>query len=302
MSRRVTTPPQPRAALVATAIGALARATLMGLACSAPAPAAGLEPPPRVGIRGTELRLLDSAIIGERLEIDVSLPRGYEATSERYPVVYVLDAETNFGATSYIAHRLMKNGDIPKVLVVGIAYDTSYDDFYRKRARDLTPVPTQRLPDGGGATRFVRFLAEELFPFVDGHYRSRPGERALYGHSFGGLFADYVLLEYPDLFRRIISISPSIWYADRYLIRKEREVHANGRRPECVLYTAVGEQESAYFVADWKELTATLRSRGYRKLSLKSEVLAGENHRSIFGVAFTNGLRYVFSAGSGRGE
>jgi predicted alpha/beta superfamily hydrolase len=81
----------------------------------------------------------------------VSLPRGYEAESGRYPVVYVLDAETNFGATSYIAHRLAKNGDIPKVLVVGIAYDTTYDDFYKKRARDLTPVRTRRFEGSGGA-------------------------------------------------------------------------------------------------------------------------------------------------------
>jgi len=30
-------------------------------------------------------------------------------------------------------------------------------------------------------------------------------------------------------------------------------------------------------------------------LKVKTEVLDGENHRSIFGAAFTNGLRYVFS-------
>ena len=59
--------------------------------------------------------------------------------------------------------------------------------------------------------------------------------------------------------------------------------------------TAVGEHESDHFVRDWKELTAKLRSRDYPKLVMKSEVLANENHRSIFGVAFTNGLRYVFS-------
>jgi predicted alpha/beta superfamily hydrolase len=264
-------------------------------ACPPLALSSGAGEVPRVGIRGTELRHLDSRIIGERLEVDVSLPRGYEEESLRYPVAYVLDAETNFGATSYIAHRLMKNGDIPRIIVVGIAYDTSYEDFYRKRARDLTPVRAPRFAHGGGAARFARFMREELFPLVDASYRTRPGDRTLYGHSFGGLFADYALLEQPDLFRRIVSISPSIWYADRYLIQKEEQVFRSGRPPKAVVYTAVGEHESDHFVRDWKELTAKLRSRGYPGLVVKSEVLADENHRSIFGVAFTNGLRYVFS-------
>lgn len=251
---------------------------------------------PRVGIRGTELRHLDSRIVGERLEIDVSLPRGYEEGSQRYPVAYILDAETNFGATSYIAHRLMKNGDIPRIIVVGVAYDTSYEEFYRKRARDLTPVRTQDFAQSGGAAKFARFMREELFPFVDTNYRTRTGDRTVYGHSFGGLFADYALLEQPDLFQRIVSISPSIWYADRYLIRKEEEVFRKGRALNAVFYTAVGERETDHFVRDWKELTAKLESRGCSGLVMKGEVLANENHRSIFGVAFTNGLRYVYAA------
>jgi hypothetical protein len=86
-----------------------------------------------------------------------------------------------------------------------------------------------------------------------------------------------------------------VWYADRYLIRKEKEVAARGQRLDAVLYTAVGGEESAYFVDDWRELTERLASRGDTSLRMKSEVLTKENHRSIFGVAFTNGLRYVYA-------
>jgi len=245
-------------------------------------------------VRDSELRRLDSAILGERLEIDVGLPRGYKQETASYPVVYVLDAETNFGATSYIARRLTKSADIPPVLVVGVAYDTSYEDFYVKRARDLTPVAVSRFPGSGGAARFVRFLDKELFPFVAAHYRVRAGDRTLYGHSLGGLFAYYVLFDHPGLFQRVLAVSPSIWYADRDLVARERAASERGDQPRGILYTAVGSDESGYFVADWKELTTHLRSRHYPALKMKSELLPGENHRSIFGVAFTNGLRYVF--------
>jgi len=272
--------------------GPLVLITLLGLA-----PCAAEDAPPRVGIRGSELRRLDSTILGERLEIDVALPRGYEKETSSYPVVYVLDAETNFGATSYIARRLTKNGDIPPVLVVGVAYDTTYEDFYVKRARDLTPVATSRFPGSGGAGHFARFLEEELFPFVAAHYRVQAGDRTLYGHSFGGLFAFYALFEHPGLFRRVLAVSPSIWYGDRDLVSRERAVFERGRPPRGILYTAVGSDESGYFVADWQELTTRLESRHYGALRMKGEVLAGENHRSIFGAGFTNGLRYVFGSG-----
>jgi predicted alpha/beta superfamily hydrolase len=273
--------------------GTSALAALLALASVA---VAGQDALPRVGIRDSELRQLDSAILGERLEIDVALPRGYEKEAASYPVVYVLDAETNFGATSYIARRLTKNGDIPAVLVVGVAYDTTYEDFYVKRARDLTPVATSRFPGSGGAARFARVLEREVFPFVAAHYRVLAGDRTLYGHSFGGLFALYVLFEHPGLFQRVIALSPSIWYARRDLVSREKAAYERARPPRGILYTAVGADESEYFVEDWRELTARLRSRPYPALHLKSENLAGENHRSIFGAAFTNGLCYVFSA------
>jgi len=257
-------------------------------------PGAAEDAPPRVGIRDSELRRLESAILVERLEIDVALPRGYEKETASYPVIYVLDAETNFGATSYIARRLTKNGDIPAVLVVGVAYGTTYEDFYVKRARDLTPVATARFAGSGGAGRFARFLEKELFPFVASHYRVQAGDRTLYGLSFGGLFAFYVLFDHPGLFQRVLAVSPSIWYGDRDLVSRERVAFERGDPPRGVLYTAVGSDESGYFVEDWKELTARLESRRYRALQMKREVLDGESHRSIFGVAFTNGLRYVF--------
>jgi hypothetical protein len=78
-------------------------------------------------------------------------------------------------------------------------------------------------------------------------------------------------------------------------VSREQATFEHGGRPRAVLYTAVGSEESEYFVEDWKELTARLESRGYPALKMKSEILDGENHRSIFGAAFTNGLRYVFS-------
>ena len=128
--------------------------------------------------------------------------------------MYVLDAETNFGGVSYIVQRLIKDRLIPEILVVGIAYDTDYKNFYRLRSRDLTPVEDSNLKMGknevdptGGAPLFSKFLEQELFPFIEKVCRIQPKDRAIYGHSYGGLFGSYVLLEQPKSLQNVICCS-----------------------------------------------------------------------------------------------
>ena len=112
-------------------------------------------------------------------------------------MLYVTDAETNFGWVTYIVQRLIKDKLIPPIIVVGIAYGTDYNSFYKLRSRDLTPIESEMgstsNPDpAGGAGKFCDFLSNELFPFIDRNYNVKNGERALYGHSYGGLFGTHV--------------------------------------------------------------------------------------------------------------
>jgi predicted alpha/beta superfamily hydrolase len=66
----------------------------------------------------------------------------------------------------------------------------------------------------GGAPAFLRVLREEILPFVEETYRTSE-DRGIAGHSFGGLFAAWMLLEAPDLFRRYGLNSPSLWWERR---------------------------------------------------------------------------------------
>ena len=44
----------------------------------------------------------------------------------------------------------------------------------------------ERSPTAGGADEFLRFLSDELIPWVEGQYRTA-SFRVLVGHSLGGL-------------------------------------------------------------------------------------------------------------------
>jgi predicted alpha/beta superfamily hydrolase len=258
------------------------------------------EPPRRVEIRNTEMRFLTSKHVDQTYEIDISLPKDYNREKARYPVLYVLDAEYNFGCVAYIVRRLIKNGDIPKVLVVGVAYNTTEDDFYIKRERDCTPPSAMYGRRSGGVENFIRFFQEELIPTIDHHYRTIPGDRTIAGHSIGGFFGAYVLFKYPDLFAKCLIVSPSLWYSNDVIFQYEKEFAQTHKTLKAAVFLSTGKDESAQMIRTTEKMIRTLEDRKYAGLRFANLMPEGEHHRSIFPYAFTKGVRWLFGGSPGR--
>jgi predicted alpha/beta superfamily hydrolase len=227
----------------------------------------------------------------------VSLPRGYETSKERYPVVYVLDADYSFAIAHNVVEHLADRQHLPWAIVVGIAYDG--EPRYREhRTRDYTPTHTLEVGPGtehqrpyqkhsGGGPKFRDFLRGELLPLIDRTYRTS-AERVLVGHSYGGLFGAWLLLTAPDLFTGYIIVSPSLWYDERMLfgVGKKGGGPLRGRA-----YLSAGALENPVMAADLREMAKRLRARG--GVEVKEEVMEGETHNSIFPAAFSRGIRWV---------
>ena len=161
-----------------------------------------------------EQQTVASQVLNEDRRILVSKPAGYDDGDSRYPVLYVLDGDTSFNYTTTLTQFLATNRLVPHMLVVAIP-NTS-------RLRDLTPASTTptaggQLPQSGGAAEFRTFIANELMPWVEANYRTRP-YRILVGHSLGGLFAVDTFVEQPELFNAYLAISPSLWWDNMALI------------------------------------------------------------------------------------
>jgi len=250
-----------------------------------------------VHLENTEQFELPSRHVDQTFQIKMSFPRSYDPEAGPYPVLYVTDAETNFGGITYIVQRLIKDELIPPILVVGIAYGTDYDTFYELRSRDLTPTQLPNLRIGGkvsptgGAGAFLEFMQEELFPEIERRYRANPDDRALYGHSYGGLFGSYVLLGRPRLFRRYLLLSPSLWYANELLLR-EAGSHTLDLAP-TVVYLGAGALEER-IDDEVAAFADSLRSSASKNLRLLAAVLENETHRTVFGRGFTDGLRFIY--------
>ncbi len=163
-----------------------------------------------------------SKILNEERTIWVYLPGGYDAAAQqRYPVIYLLDADWNFAAFTGMVHELSEvigNTVVPPSIIVSIPNTD--------RTRDLTPTNGMVGPDGkrvddfktsGGGEKFTAFIQTELIPHIDSAYHTAP-YKMLIGHSFGGLTAMNIIINHTDMFNDYIVIDPSMWWDGRKLL------------------------------------------------------------------------------------
>lgn len=70
---------------------------------------------------------------------------------------------------------------------------------------------------------FLDFIENTVRPAVKARFpRLSCSREALYGHSYGGLFALHALFTRPDSFDCYMASSPSIWWNNRYILHEAK--------------------------------------------------------------------------------
>lgn len=142
----------------------------------------------------------ESSVVGRSFHIYVSLPEGYDSTeSTEYPVVYLLDGDSLFPILAANHLFLNYDEDLPKAIVVGIAYG-SFDPATNKRGYDFSAPAPDATSEQGGAPEFLSFLKSELLPEVERQFRVNSSRSVLFGQSRGGYMVLYSAFAEPDLF------------------------------------------------------------------------------------------------------
>jgi predicted alpha/beta superfamily hydrolase len=249
--------------------------------------------------------------LGEGLVVEVALPEGYDERDVDYPLVVCLDPQWTFGTVCDSALNLGLARLIPRVIVAGIGWDaSSAREVLRLRGEAYTPTDAT-FPDrvaprdagpapSGGAPRYQRWLRDEVLPFLDEGYRTRPGARVVVGHSLSALFGLYCLCTAPGTFSHYLLASPSIWWDDRVIFEiEDREA----RRPGSVagrVFISVGADEEvgglSPMVSNAREMAERLGGRGHPDLDHTLAVLPGETHFSTIPAAVSRGLRWLLGS------
>lgn len=175
-----------------------------------------------------ETRHVENAVTGEVHKLFIFKPNA-PAPEGGYPVIYILDGNSVFGAVTDEVRRKIADeyGDAAMVVAIGYPEDEPWNP---RREKDLTPwTPESGLqldPDGneviqpGGADGFLSFLENIVMTEVEADYPINAHRRTLAGHSFGGLFTLHTYFTKPNLFQNYVAMSPSIWFADGRLLNE----------------------------------------------------------------------------------
>ena len=232
-----------------------------------------------------ERKSLFSEVLNEQRELLIYTPDDYLSSNGNYPVMYVLDGEWHFHLVSGIVKQLSANGDIPELIVVGLINTI--------RSRDLTPAGQNDNPRiYGGAGKFLDFITNEVQPMIEADYRVHP-YRMLYGHSFGGLFAVFALLNRPDSFQSYIALSPSLGRNNEQQVKAAQSFFNEQTQLSSSLFLAVGNEGGNTFIST-RKLAEVLENQQGDQFIWDYQHLPDEDHGSITVGGLLKGLAFTF--------
>ncbi|KAJ6124393.1 esterase [Penicillium samsonianum] len=153
------------------------------------------------------------------------------------------------------------------------ATDINYDS---PKSPDGKPNPQEY----GGADAFLHFITNTVHHFVFSSIFPRISvcQTALFGHSFGALFALHALYTAPASFDAYLAASPSIWWNDGFLLQEEEQFY-NMPEPhhQPSVWMAYGSLEQSPIPQKNQSL-----EEYEKRLAIVNERLMGDNCDQMF--------------------
>ncbi len=151
----------------------------------------------------------------------VATPRSAPNDKRLPAALYVLDGNAQFPLAVNALYKkwtamsgaAQLSASLP--VIIGLGYPVPKAYPIAQRTRDYTYVASgEAFAAGGGAANFYDFVSSQVVPYIEKQYATDPEHQILSGHSFGGLFALYVLLNHPNTFDHYVIGSPSLWWGN----------------------------------------------------------------------------------------
>ncbi len=190
---------------------------------------------------------IQSILLPDPLEFRVYLPPCYQVKPDRrYPVLYLIhglgftDDQWERLDAGEIADRLIAAGESQPFLMV-MPYDPS--------------------PNNPDVDLFGEAFVQDLIPWIDGHYRTRPDRagRAIGGLSRGAGWAIHLGLSHWELFSSLGAHSPSVFLKDTPRIEKWLDAIPPDQLPRIYMDISINDQKIILSSAEWFENLLTKR-------------------------------------------
>jgi predicted alpha/beta superfamily hydrolase len=220
------------------------------------------------------------------------LPKGYETSTKKYPVIYMHDAQNLFDKKTAYAEEWNVDEKLDslkaQVIVVGI------ENGGEKRIDELTPYKNAKY--GGGETdKYLDFIVNTLKPEIDKKYRTKSNAKntTIMGSSLGGLTSYYAVLKYPGVFGKAGVFSPAFW-----INRTEiNDLTTNSKKIKAKIYFLCGDSEGDddSIVKDLNNIELLLNTNRCYCLHLNKKVIVkgGHHNEKLWRDGFTNAILWL---------
>lgn len=220
-----------------------------------------------------------------------------DSNASDLPLVVVLDGGYYFEIVKSCIRQqgqlFVKTGVKPAI-IVGICHQ----EFEKKEKRFLDfTAPAEKyfvdekrkfmIPDNlGGSKNFNNFIEKELLPIIEANISFNKNDMTILGHSLSGYYVLWNLLKGSNIYKNIISFSPSVWWND-YEILNFKGLENSDKN----IFIGVGEKEG-YMVEGAEKIYNNIKSfNNNTTLYIAPE----ENHGSVVITGISRALRYIFS-------
>jgi predicted alpha/beta superfamily hydrolase len=207
---------------------------------------------------------LHSKVLKETRILLISVPKGYELSQEKYPVLFVLDGDVSVLSEAFFVLRNLGFGSLPPMVIVAVKNTD--------RNRDMLPDPKK-----DGTLKFLQFFSHELIPYIDKNFRTEKF-KILYGASVAGVFVLYSLLKDPGTFSAYISSSPTIIWSRDYLLNKLKVVSQNSSEMNKFLYVIYGDKDWTKVRDSLADFLPKLESLKHKGMRIQTEFLPDKGH------------------------
>ncbi|MBK3494922.1 esterase family protein [Viridibacillus sp. YIM B01967] len=170
-----------------------------------------------------------SEALQEDMHLLIYLPANYSPLY-KYSVLIASDGKDYFqlGRISRVVDDYLDQGEIENLIIVGVPYK-SVEDRRQKY-----------LPNGEKHDAYLRFLANELVPYMDEHYSTYQigMGRALIGDSQAATVSLLAAIRYPNIFGKVLMQSPQVNDDILEKVQQMQDVHAFS------IYHIIGTKEN----------------------------------------------------------
>lgn len=235
---------------------------------------------------------LDSPQLKTTKKIWVYLPKNYESSRKKYPVIYMHDAQNLFDAkTSYVGEWNVDetlDSINAQVIVIGIEHGNE------KRMEELTPFKNEKY-GGGNADNYLEFIVKTLKPNIDKNYRTKSNLKntCIMGSSLGGLVSFYAAIKYPDVFGKVGCFSPSFWFNRKEIF----SLIENAKSFKTKVYFLCGDNEGDDdMVKDMNAMEYQVNTKrcSCKMLNKKIIVKGGKHNEKLWREGFKNAYLWLF--------